>query len=816
VRILHLSDLHVTSPNTSFLQVWARPGAALTARGLGTKAFDFVVVSGDLTQRASDAEYKALKKFLRDLILPLLKVRQVERIILVPGNHDVDWTCTVGAPVQVGLEAKKLTFAKELQQAQYEPERSDLRIVVGELGHLDVLRLDRTKYPSRFARVQKFFDDFYPNREPPRFRRFDLGSSDRGSHWSAHVFPEDRVAFYGFSSCSDNDQYWTGATINPEAVANAAIHAQKHARGCLRIAVWHHGLDTGRGHPDRLTLQDINLLKSQNFSIGFHGHTHRDAHAVFTRPDNDTFVVVSTGSLAAGARERPELAGNQFSVVDIHSGHVRVEIYEAGADNAPYQPKKPTYLPLRADPNPSERVAEADTHIRTWTLDEFGIADVNVELTRLKLSAGPVTLALLEPPFCNVAGDANAKTAEGLLEVKRTDLADGRVRFDLIGRPASGGEIPWLKWHYALSNALALTVADIRMRDTPAAMDRADGVDGCPHTVRIQVNHLEMHLKFPKDYPARPDSLTFRVQRWIEDPAVPDWRDDDTERESKFDAKEDERTYRHFSVRVASPRLGYRYYLGYAPEEEGPELGPDLSRTFNDLVDRCQNLRADEDPSAATLTEALEGALARAFQVKSLESSLFWIGHLWCPQSKGLTPCFGRFPSRSWATTFAWGEGIVGHALRFARVVHWRKFLSDNTDDLTGWRASLLYRPVKKRLGPSIEYDWIVCIPITTGTDDTPVGVIGFAGQSIRASTMEKKLIQYADASFALKGLPRSGQYSDKNVQRLHEDLFTEINVAFWRTLSRLYPDDGAIDAVLSTLDIPVRTKRATPRSRPS
>ena len=70
--IVHLSDLHFGRVDPAILPALLR--AVLVA------APDLVVVSGDITQRARVAEFKAAARFLETLPAPLLAV---------PGNHDV-------------------------------------------------------------------------------------------------------------------------------------------------------------------------------------------------------------------------------------------------------------------------------------------------------------------------------------------------------------------------------------------------------------------------------------------------------------------------------------------------------------------------------------------------------------------------------------------------------------------------------------------------------------------------------------------------------------------------------------------------------
>jgi 3',5'-cyclic AMP phosphodiesterase CpdA len=71
-RIAHLSDLHFGAVDAAVVE------AAVTA--VHTTRPDLVVVSGDLTQRARSAQFRAARAFLDRLPKPQ---------IVVPGNHDV-------------------------------------------------------------------------------------------------------------------------------------------------------------------------------------------------------------------------------------------------------------------------------------------------------------------------------------------------------------------------------------------------------------------------------------------------------------------------------------------------------------------------------------------------------------------------------------------------------------------------------------------------------------------------------------------------------------------------------------------------------
>jgi 3',5'-cyclic AMP phosphodiesterase CpdA len=77
VRLLHLSDIHCGRPyveehvEAAFLVATSMP-------------FDAVIVSGDLSQRAREREFREARGILD-------RLQQVAPVLTVPGNHDAQW-----------------------------------------------------------------------------------------------------------------------------------------------------------------------------------------------------------------------------------------------------------------------------------------------------------------------------------------------------------------------------------------------------------------------------------------------------------------------------------------------------------------------------------------------------------------------------------------------------------------------------------------------------------------------------------------------------------------------------------------------------
>jgi hypothetical protein len=85
--ILHLSDLHFGTPDQANL--WSNQLAADLYNDRNIPHLDALILSGDIANYSTEEEYQAAEQFLHNLRqdFPL----NPEQIILVPGNHDLNW-----------------------------------------------------------------------------------------------------------------------------------------------------------------------------------------------------------------------------------------------------------------------------------------------------------------------------------------------------------------------------------------------------------------------------------------------------------------------------------------------------------------------------------------------------------------------------------------------------------------------------------------------------------------------------------------------------------------------------------------------------
>lgn len=174
--ILHISDLHRTPghhvTNDELISALIRDRAAYTGSVRPIRAPDAIVVSGDIVQGVPlgtansasvlRAQYDEALKFLTELTDRFLAGDR-SRVVIVPGNHDIDWNVAKAAMRLV--EAEKAP--KDLPQALYELD-SIYRWSWKTRELFEVY--DQEAYGKRLDAFWDFFEKFYCESSGPRSR----------------------------------------------------------------------------------------------------------------------------------------------------------------------------------------------------------------------------------------------------------------------------------------------------------------------------------------------------------------------------------------------------------------------------------------------------------------------------------------------------------------------------------------------------------------------------------------------------------------------------------------------------------------------
>jgi len=301
IRILHLSDLHVGAGDDpmSLLQPLI---ADLRDKqeGLGVERLDYLVISGDITNRASPQEFERA----RELVSKLNEEFGVtsERCIIVPGNHDLDWE----APVYT-FKLRRQVGANELKKDQYY-----------EQGNMVLIR-DNARYQERF---RNFSQHFY---HPLLQKEYPLSAEQQ---CMPMLFSETRLQFLAMNSAWEIDEHFQErSSINDGALVRGLQAAKQQVESAiktgaltpesklLRIAVWHHPITGNEKIRDEAFMAQ---LAKADVRACLHGHVHED-RADLINPLHPTrkIHIVGAGSFGAPMNHRPESTPRLFNLLEV-------------------------------------------------------------------------------------------------------------------------------------------------------------------------------------------------------------------------------------------------------------------------------------------------------------------------------------------------------------------------------------------------------------------------------------------------------------------------------------------------------------------
>lgn len=335
--ILHITDLHRVKSdplsNSELLSALVGDRDRYVKEDPPIRTPDAIVVSGDVIQGVAlnhpnfadeiARQYDAARDFLAQLTDRLLGGDRT-KVIIVCGNHDVDWNAAFSAmePVEDGND-----YPKNLPAALHEPG-SPYR---WDWKSRKLYKIkNENDYAKRLAAFWTFFEKFYGN----------FGQLLKVKPWAdANLYSLDnnRIAVAAFNSCAGNDCFAFHGEIPREAIAQAHLDLADRGPWRLQIAVWHHDVE---GPPHRADYMDLDIVRGmigRGFRLGLYGHQHRTQitpqHARLY--DQETMAIASAGSLCAGRKELPTGALRGYSVIEIADDYrsARIHVREMNVAN---------------------------------------------------------------------------------------------------------------------------------------------------------------------------------------------------------------------------------------------------------------------------------------------------------------------------------------------------------------------------------------------------------------------------------------------------------------------------------------------------
>lgn len=326
VSILHISDLHKSDDERydNLLQSLLDDSDRYSNTE-GILKPNVIVVSGDLINGGKPNEitkqYNEVGIFLNKLVDNFLGGDK-SRIIIVPGNHDVDWNASKDAMRELPDLSNDKSKLESAVKEYFEKEESDYRWSWESLMFNIVD--NKKKYQKRFANFAKFYKAFYDGK-----REFSL---DPSKQYDVFDIPALNVTFFCFNSAYATDHLRDTGKIYPDCLTLISDKIKDYERqGRLLIAVWHHNTS---GRPIQSDYMDSRILQkmiSYNIHIGLYGHQHscEIVDEINNPIDRKRMLLISAGSLYGKPDVLPPGTTRQYNIIELvpDTGCVKVFVH---------------------------------------------------------------------------------------------------------------------------------------------------------------------------------------------------------------------------------------------------------------------------------------------------------------------------------------------------------------------------------------------------------------------------------------------------------------------------------------------------------
>ena len=364
ISILHISDLHKI-PDTDYeglVQSLLSDRDRYTKDGILNPCY--IVVSGDLVQGGNTediikGQYKECQFLLSRLACEFL-AGDKERILIVPGNHDVSFPHSRRSMTKQPDENRDQNL-KELRE-----NNPLIRWKWDDFSFYKITDVDT--YNSRFQLFVDFYNDFYEGK-----RKFP----DRLTQEASFIkFPKDHIAFILFNSCAHLDHLNDIGNIEEDSITSVlSLLRSSFNEGFLNIGIWHHHYYGSPKETNYVNRDIIGTMAHCYIRMGLFGHQHKSQVADFYSEDialpegveNEKVLLVSSGTLFGGSKVLPSGYKRQYNIIEINidNGTANVDIHVREDHNVNVENKIPYWGKKRINDTGSIRA-----HINLKELNE--------------------------------------------------------------------------------------------------------------------------------------------------------------------------------------------------------------------------------------------------------------------------------------------------------------------------------------------------------------------------------------------------------------------------------------------------------------
>jgi small GTP-binding protein len=289
IHILHLADIHLGNKDDA--QKYRIQLETDLRKELKVQRLEYLVISGDIGSFSTEKEYEAASEMMEALIQRT--GLDTGRVLIVPGNHDLNWD----------LSKKAYPFVYKDDSLGPLPEGTF--IPAGDTG---ALVRDTGLYQKRFAHFNNYFyKKIYPGEEY---------SNDYEKQFTLIKRSEDKILFLGLNSSWEIDHHFRHRPgINMKALTFALDQLlDDQYNDWLKIAVFHHPV-SGKAMMNDEFLQ---LLAVHGFQICLHGHIHEAQEGFYKYDSKRGLHIIGAGTFGAPANEQVSGIPLQYNLMTLN------------------------------------------------------------------------------------------------------------------------------------------------------------------------------------------------------------------------------------------------------------------------------------------------------------------------------------------------------------------------------------------------------------------------------------------------------------------------------------------------------------------
>ncbi len=315
INILHLSDLHFN--NFQQAQIWSNQLAEDLRNDLNIPHLDALILSGDIANYSTPEEYQAAEKFFANLLqdFPL----KPEQIIIVPGNHDLNWKISEEDGYTPMLRKKYSGLMDET-------------LIIDDGGNY-IAVIDPRGYQQRFINFSKFYEAIKNQPYPLEYSQ----------QYTLDYLSSQNILILGLNSAWQLDHHYKfRASINMDALSNALTAIRRHPeyKNCIKIAVWHHPLDSVGN--DRI--KDTGFMEQlavAGFRFFLHGHVHKAETSLYRydmSKDGRKLDRICAGTFGAATKELIPAYPWQYNLLQFTNDKLTVRTRRREEENGAWKP----------------------------------------------------------------------------------------------------------------------------------------------------------------------------------------------------------------------------------------------------------------------------------------------------------------------------------------------------------------------------------------------------------------------------------------------------------------------------------------------